>query len=183
MRTSSLNAIGFKRKRSVGRSSGSWIYTLATPCYFGRLWEDVLLSKLSLPSFINMTDCVACGLLTGNQHFNSFESLFLWLSSFADPNMLRYVACMIEGIWQCRNEFTFRNIAPDSAATSCRIHKRFEEFYSDVVATQHCERPDVYCGQGQFEACFMVDASVVDHSAGLARSRVGGYSSCFGGGY
>ncbi|KAF4382902.1 hypothetical protein G4B88_010073 [Cannabis sativa] len=88
------------------------------------------------------------GLLTGNQQFDSFESLFLWLNNLGDPIMLRYAACMFEGIWQCRNDLIFRNIAPDPTAISCRIHKRFGEFYLEVAITQHCERPDVHSGQG-----------------------------------
>uniref|UniRef100_A0A803PT85 Reverse transcriptase domain-containing protein n=1 Tax=Cannabis sativa TaxID=3483 RepID=A0A803PT85_CANSA len=81
------------------------------------------------------------GLLTGNQQFDSFESLFLWLNNLGDPIMLRYAAYETKAISCQAVCYVHSVLEAELEAIHLALVVAIEERYSSVFTP--CEENSV----------------------------------------
>uniref|UniRef100_A0A803QG19 Reverse transcriptase domain-containing protein n=1 Tax=Cannabis sativa TaxID=3483 RepID=A0A803QG19_CANSA len=104
----------------------------------------------------------------------NLEDWFLWLFDTRNELMILYGACIIEHIWNCRNEVIFRGAKANMAASVKIILQRFNEFRSELLEADepvntHSDAPR----SNLVDGCrFRVDASILDGLAGLGDVQV-----------
>ncbi|KAM6566394.1 hypothetical protein CsatA_025522 [Cannabis sativa] len=116
------------------------------------------------------------GLRTDTLSVDSFEEFFLWLCSSDNDWLVQVSACVLEAIWRCRNELVFQGKNPSTALILKNIASRAAEF-SQILSSfgdagqlggeNRLSEPVQDFQDNLFDACFYVDASVVDNAAGI----------------
>ncbi|KAM6550704.1 hypothetical protein CsatB_000512 [Cannabis sativa] len=104
----------------------------------------------------------------------NLEDWFLWLFDTRNELMILYGACIIEHIWNCRNEVIFRGAKANMAASVKIILQRFNEFRSELLeADEPVNTPSDAPRSNLVDGCrFRVDASILDGLAGLGDVQV-----------
>ncbi|KAF4389309.1 hypothetical protein G4B88_003122 [Cannabis sativa] len=108
---------------------------------------------------------------------NNLDSIVKNLCGNSDDDWLVEVsACVLEAIWRCRNELVFQGKNPSTPLILKNIASRAAEF-SQILSSfgdaaqlggeNRLSEPVQDFQDNLFDACFYVDASVVDNAAGI----------------
>uniref|UniRef100_A0A803Q6R3 Reverse transcriptase domain-containing protein n=1 Tax=Cannabis sativa TaxID=3483 RepID=A0A803Q6R3_CANSA len=114
------------------------------------------------------------GVLNGNLCTLNFEEWFMWMLESKIEELILFGACVIEHIWQCRNNLIFKGCNPNLDQSIKLLKQRFKEF--SLVLLQHSysavSNTSTLDSQVCWDVRLRVDASVQEGRAGLCAVQI-----------
>ncbi|KAM6551342.1 hypothetical protein CsatB_001150 [Cannabis sativa] len=114
------------------------------------------------------------GVLNGNLSTLNFEEWFMWMLESKNEALILFGACVIEHIWQCRNNLIFKGCNPNLDQSIRMLNQRVKEFNSVLLQHSYSAVSNISTTNSQvcWDVQLRVDASVQEGRAGFCAVQI-----------